>query len=284
LQPESKFVASNGVNHHYLEWGDAGNPAVVMFHAVGMCSQIWNNTARDLARDHHVYSFDLRGHGDTEHEEGGYTFEQIGQDTASAIQALGLEGSIAIGHSAGGMSMLIADSLFPGIIRKGVLVDTRVGESPMALLSPEEAKLRIERTLQKRSIWESREVMYEAYRGRRVFKPWTDEVFADYIEGATRPLADGRVELKCKPQVEESFYQNRQELDTAKVLRGLGGEYRLLVGAYKGAQTSQDAAVLHLEKETRGFTVKELGAGSHFVPMEHPDLVLKEIRNFIEED
>ena len=121
-----------------------------------------------------------------------------------------------------------------------------------------------------------------AYRDRRAFKSWTDEVFADYIEGATRVLDDGRVELKCDPQVEETFYQNRTELDTAKVLRGLGGEYILLVGDYKGAQTPQDAAVQHLTRETKGFLLKELGVGSHFVPMEHPDLVLKEIRSFID--
>ena len=283
MQPESRFVESNGVNHHYLEWGSPGNPSVVMLHAVGMSSQIWNNTARDLARDYHVYSFDLRGHGDTEHPEGGFTFQQIGQDTASVIQALGLEGSVAIGHSAGGMSMLIADSMFPGIVSKGVLVDTRVGDSPMALLSPEEQELRVKRTLQKRTIWESREVMYEAYRDRRVFKPWEDEVFADYIDGNTRLLDDGTVELKCKPYVEEEFYANRRDLDTSQVLRGLGGEYILLVGDYKGAQTPQDAAVRHLQQETKGFQLKELGAGSHFVPMEHPALVLKEIRNFIDQ-
>ena len=282
MQPESRFVESNGVKHHYLEWGSPDNPSVVMFHAVGMSSQIWNNAARDLARDYHVFSFDLRGHGDTEHHDGGYTFQQIGQDTASVIQALGLEGSIAVGHSAGGMSILIADSLLPGIVGKGVLIDTRVGDSPMALLTPEEQELRAKRTLQKRLVWESREVMYEAYRGRWAFKPWVDEVFADYIEGNTRLLDDGRVELKCKPLVEETFYESRRDLDTSQVLRGLGGEYILLVGDYKGAQTPKDAAVLHLQQETKGFQLKELGAGSHFVPMEHPALVLKEIRNFID--
>ena len=282
MQPESRFVESNGVNHHYLEWGSPGNPSVVMFHAVGMHSQIWNNAARDLSRDYHVYSFDLRGHGDTQPPEGGYTFQQIGEDVASVIQTMGLEGAIGVGHSAGGMAMLIADSLFPGIVSKGVLVDTRVGDSPMALLSPDEQKLRAQRTLQKRTIWESREVMYEAYRDRRAFKAWTDEVFGDYIEGNTRLLEDGRVELKCNPVVEETFYESRAELDTSQVLHGLGGEYILLVGDYKGAQTPQDAAVQRLTQETKRFQLKELGAGSHFVPMEHPDLVLKEIRNFID--
>ena len=282
MQPESRFVESSGVNHHYLEWGNPGNPSVVMFHAVGMCSQIWNNAARDLAKNYHVYSFDLRGHGDTEHPEGGFNFQQIGADVASVLETMGLEGSIGIGHSAGGMSMLIADSMVSGIISKGVLVDTRVGDSPMALLTPEEQKIRMQRTLQKRTIWESREVMYEAYRGRRVFKSWTDEVFGDYIEGNTRPLDGGTVELKCKPAVEEEYYESRRDLDTSQVLKGLGGEYVLLVGAYKGAQTPQDAAVNHLQREAKGFQLKELGAGSHFVPMEHPDLVLKEIRNFID--
>ena len=282
MEPESRFVETDGVNHHYLEWGDPEKPNILMFHAVGMCAAIWNNAARDLAENYHVCSFDLRGHGDTEHPDGEYTFMQIGQDTASVIKALKLEGSICIGHSAGGMSMLIADSLSPGIVGKGVLVDTRVGDSPMALLSPEEQKLRMQRTLQKRTVWESRDIMYEAYRDRRVFKPWTDEVFSDYIDGGTRSLGDGRVELKCNPVVEENFYENRRHLDTSKVLRGLGGEYMLLVGAYKGAQTAQDAAVRHLAKESNGFTVHELGAGSHFVPMEHPDLVLKAIRNFID--
>jgi len=282
LQPESRFADSNGVDHHYLEWGSPGNPNVVMFHAVGMHSQIWNNAARDLSRDYHVYSFDLRGHGDTQPPEGGYTFQQIGEDVASVIQTMGLEGAIGVGHSAGGMAMLIADSLFPGIVSKGVLVDTRVGDSPMALLSPDEQKLRAQRTLQKRTIWESREVMYEAYRDRRAFKAWTDEVFGDYIEGNTRLLEDGRVELKCNPVVEETFYESRAELDTSQVLHGLGGEYILLVGDYKGAQTPQDAAVQRLTQETKRFQLKELGAGSHFVPMEHPDLVLKEIRNFID--
>lgn len=282
MQPESRFVESDGVKHHYLEWGDPGNPKVVMFHAVGMCAQIWNYAARDLARNYHVHSFDLRGHGDTEHSQGEYSFQQLGEDVASVIQTMGLEGSIGIGHSAGGMSMLIADSMFPGIVSKGVLVDTRVGDSPMALLTPEEQKVRAERTLQKRTVWESREVMYEAYRDRRVFKPWTDEVFADYIEGNTRPTEDGRVELKCKPITEETYYESRAELNTSEILNGLGGEYVLLVGAYKGAQTPQDAAVQRLTQETKGFQLKELGAGSHFVPMEHPDLVLKEIRNFID--
>ena len=196
MEPESKFVEANGLNFHYLAWGDPQKPPLVMAHAIGLCAQIWNHAARDLAKDYYVMAIDLRAHGDSEDPGNGYTFQQLGADMASVIQALELERPYALGHSAGGMSLLIAASLASGTVGKVVLVDTRVGESPMMLLTPEERVQRMERTAQKRSIWESREALYQAYRERRAFKTWTDQIFGDYIQGGTRLLEDGRAELK----------------------------------------------------------------------------------------
>jgi len=51
LEPESKFVEANGLNFHYLAWGDPQKPPLVMAHAIGLCAQIWNHAARDLAKD-----------------------------------------------------------------------------------------------------------------------------------------------------------------------------------------------------------------------------------------
>ena len=282
MGPESKFVQANGIRHHYLAWGDPQNRPLVMVHAIGFCAQVWNIMARDLARDYYVLCPDLRAHGDTDNPGVDYTFHQIGADAAALIQALGLEQAWGVGHSAGGMSLLIADSMFPGLVDKVALVDTRVGASPMMMLTPEERVQRMERTVQKRLIWDSREAMHAAYRDRRVFKPWDDEVFNDYIQGGTRILDDGRAELKCPNDAEAAFYQSRVELDPAATLRGLKGRYRLLVGNYDGAQTEQDQAVQHLARETTSFQVKPLPRGSHFVPMEHPHLVLAEIREFLD--
>ncbi len=282
LEPESKFVEANGLNFHYLAWGDPQKPPLVMAHAIGLCAQIWNHAARDLAKDYYVMAIDLRAHGDSEDPGNGYTFPQLGADMASVIQALELERPYAVGHSAGGMALLIADSLASGTVGKAVLVDTRVGESPMMLLTPEERVQRMERTAQKRSIWESREAMYQAYRERRAFKTWTDQIFGDYIQGGTRLLEDGRAELKCTTEAEGAFYRDRVTLETSQVLLGLSGEYLLLVGNYEGAQTEQDAAVQHLMRESGGFRLKALERGTHFVPMEYPDLVLSEIRAFLD--
>jgi hypothetical protein len=152
----------------------------------------------------------------------------------------------------------------------------------MMMLTPEERQERMERTSQKRSVWESREVMYAAYRDRRVFKTWTDEVFGYYIEGGTRLLEDGRAELKCPTEAESTFYRTRVTLETARVVAGLSGQYLLLVGNYEGAQTEQDEAVQRLMRESKGSQFKTLKQGSHFAPMEYPDQVLAEIRLFLD--
>ena len=50
MQPESRFVESDGVNHHYLEWGSPDNPSVVMFHAVGMIGRQTKTVVNENAR------------------------------------------------------------------------------------------------------------------------------------------------------------------------------------------------------------------------------------------
>ena len=282
LQSESKFVEANGINHHYLEWGNPETPPIVMLHGVGLCAQVWNKLARGLAQDYHVLAFDLRGHGDTDKPGSGYTFLTLGEDVSAFIQTMGLERPFAVGHSAGGMSLLISDHLVPGIVGRTVLVDTRVGSAATTVLTSERRQERMRRTREKRPIWANRETMHEAYRERRVFKTWDDEVFNDYIEGGTRLLDDGRAELKCPTDVEATFYDARAALDPSQYVRGLTGQYRLLVGGYQGAQSEQDDAVQRLLGESTGSSFKQLDRGSHFVPMEYPDLVLSEIREYFE--
>lgn len=279
MQHESHYVKANGINQHYLQWGEPKNPPLVMLHGIGLCAQVWNWVANHLAQDYHIMSFDLRGHGDTDKPGSGYNFHQLGVDLAEAVKVLDLKQPYAVGHSAGGTATIIANSLAPGVLGPTVLVDTRVGVSPV-FTSPEDRKIRVERTRQKRAIWNSREEMYAAYRERRVFKSWTDDIFRDYIEGGTRLLEDGRVELKCPTDVEATYYQERANLDTSPYLKGLTGNYSLLLGNYPGAQKPEDEGVQQFLREVESARVKTLDQGSHFVPMEYPELVLNDIRQF----
>ena len=284
LEPESKFVEANGITLHGLSWGNPDNPLLLMTHGIGLCAQVWNPLARDLARDYHVLSLDLRGHGDTD-KPGEYTFDQMAKDLVGLVQALNPpQPPYAVGHSAGGMTIIIANSMVPGIIGPTVLVDTRVGPA-LEVYDPAEREERMNRTRNKRAVWESREVMYDAYRNRRVFSTWTDSAVRDYIYGGTRLLEDGRAELKCPTDVEAIYYEARHSLNPTPYLKDLAGQYLLLLGDtgnYPDAAARDSEEIKYFLREAKGAQLETLPKGSHFVAMEYPDLVLGSVRQYLD--
>lgn len=280
--PRGSFVAANGIRHHYLEWGSPGNPPALLLHATGLCAAAWQPIARRLAPDYHVIALDQRGHGDTDASDRGYSFELVGEDLAAVIEALDLRDLRVAGHSSGGLGTIIAASRLPGRIAQACLVETRVGESP-ANAPPGELQERARRTRRKRAVWESREAMSVAYRQRAAFKDWDECAFRAYVAGGARQLPDGRAELKCLPEVEAIFYEEREALQVSPYFKGLQGRFLLLLGDYPEAQTLQDAGVIRFRESVAGARVKPMGMGSHFLPMEHPAAVAGEIRAFFAE-
>ncbi|MBO56109.1 MAG: alpha/beta hydrolase, partial [Dehalococcoidia bacterium] len=60
MEPVSKYIVANGLRQHYLDWGNSEAQTVLMTHGIGLCAQIWNNTAKELSKEFHVISLDLR--------------------------------------------------------------------------------------------------------------------------------------------------------------------------------------------------------------------------------
>ena len=139
---------------------------------------------------------------------------------------------------------------------------------------------RVDRTREKRSVWESRDSLYQSYRSRSAFASWEEGIFRDFIDGCVKVLEDGRVELKCSPEVEAAYYQSRDSLNLFKYMDGLQGQYLLLLGDYPGGQAPGSEGVQQFQKLAAGTRVKAMGQGTHFLPMEYPDLVLGEAWEF----
>ena len=275
--PDSKFIKANGINHHYLDWGDPSLQTVIMVHATGLCSAVWNPIATKLSQTKHVMAFDQRGHGDSDKSDSGNSFELIGEDLASIIETLGESQIFAVGHSSGGIATLIADHLLPGQIAKAMLVETRIldGQGSGGIL-----KKRADQTRRKRTIWENRNTMYEAYRPRDAFKNWTEECFISFIERGTKLLPDGKAQLKCSPEIEASFYEQRENLVLSNYFKDLTAEYKILLGNYPEAQHIDDNDLVYFLNNVPDSSVKSMQIGSHFLPLEHPQAVFEEIEEF----
>lgn len=278
----SHYVSANGIRHHYLEWGEPSNPPLLMLHATGLCAWPWKPIARRFADNYRVLAFDQRGHGDTDKSDKGYKFEYAGEDLAAIVDAMNLESPRVIGHSSGGLAAIIASNLVPGRFDRVVLVETRVSNDAPAAPSQDLVR-RAERTRMKRAVWESRQAMFDAYRTRAAFKDWEEEPYRQFIEGGTMLLPDGRAELKCHPETEATFYGMRDDLPVENYLRGLPGDWLLLLADYPGSQRPDDPGIERFQKLVRGSTVKPMGKGSHFLPMEYPCDVLNATLDWLDD-
>ena len=63
---KDEYVRANGLKFHYLDWGHAEKPPMVLLHGVGQTCHTWDLFAAAMAEDFHVMAFDQRGHGDTD--------------------------------------------------------------------------------------------------------------------------------------------------------------------------------------------------------------------------
>ncbi|HVA39690.1 MAG TPA: alpha/beta hydrolase, partial [Candidatus Binataceae bacterium] len=159
-EPKDGFIKVHGVTLHYLDWGGAGDPIVIV-HATGFFGRMYRPFAAALRAIGRCYTFDQRGHGDSgaaaklEDHNWARTMDDLG----GFIGAMGWASARAFGHSSGATAIGALAAERPGLITRAVLAEPVIFESPTA---PELAWRNpfIERTLKRRRVFDSVEAMY----------------------------------------------------------------------------------------------------------------------------
>lgn len=100
--PQSKFVKINGINMHYLEWGQPGARDVLLVHGWTSWAQSWDWLAQQLANEYHIIAPDHRGHGESDKPVTGYRLRDFVEDMHELINTLGLKRPLYAGNSWGG--------------------------------------------------------------------------------------------------------------------------------------------------------------------------------------
>jgi pimeloyl-ACP methyl ester carboxylesterase len=105
-------VSADGTALHVEEHGPAEAPAVVLVHGWTCSTAFWAAQLRDLAPDHRVIAYDLRGHGRSQVPDGpaGYGTRQLADDLEAVLGATLAPGrkALVVGHSMGGMTVMAA--------------------------------------------------------------------------------------------------------------------------------------------------------------------------------
>ena len=124
-EPVDRTVQVNGMTFHYLEWGQPGNPLVVMLHGGSQQAHSWDFVSLPLSEDYHIIAMDQRGHGDSDWAtDGNYSLEAHQKDIDGFVEALDISNFHLIGHSMGGRNSYVWASRHPNFLRSLVIVDT----------------------------------------------------------------------------------------------------------------------------------------------------------------
>lgn len=100
------FLRVNGTDLHCHAMGEG--PAIVMVHPPFIASSVFNYLKHDLARDHRVIVFDIRGHGHSPAGEAAVTVPLIAEDMRQLLDRLDIESAYLCGYSCGAMPALEA--------------------------------------------------------------------------------------------------------------------------------------------------------------------------------
>jgi pimeloyl-ACP methyl ester carboxylesterase len=163
------------------DWGGSGSP-IVFWHGLGPCAsgaELVEVAPRLVTGGYHAYSVDAPGYGASPVARD-YKLRALAEQLHGAVQALGLERPVVMGHSWGGAVVLAYAAAHP--VRAVVLVDSGhidYADVAEAVNAPDPVQMR----------WESREAFDDWLREN--LDRATPEVLAGYRAGVSD--ADGEV-------------------------------------------------------------------------------------------
>ena len=138
----SGYVPVNGLDMYYEIHGD-GSPLGLFHGAMGTIDSCFANLLPALAAARQVVAIELQGHGHTADVDRALSYQQMADDAAAVLEALGIGIADLVGYSLGGAVSLELAMRHPALVRRVVFAGgtsyRRDGLYPEMLEEPESA-------------------------------------------------------------------------------------------------------------------------------------------------
>jgi len=281
-------------NVSYIEWDrDKSQPGFQFCHATGFNSLTYRKLLDPLSEFFHIRAEDARGHGFTETKaipDHMFDWKIYCDDLIRSVESFAENkgGPILLGgHSMGGASIMQVAAKRPDLVSGIVLLEpvliSNLNLSVLRLAKAfpfiksfpvfKEMTSRAESTLKRRRKFPSKEMIFKSYSGRGAFSTWSDDFLKDYINGGTKEI-NGNIELTCDPSWEAATFSSWRHNATDSIKK-ISCPITLLRGEI-GSTTKESGLRLLKEQDPYG-VFKTIKHSSHFLPMEYPEEVQKEI-------
>lgn len=114
--PKGAYVPVNGMDMYYEKSG-TGDPLIVL-HGAYMSIPLMGEIVPRLAQSHTVYAVEFQGHGRTGDIDRPITYQNLADDIAAFMDAVGLESADVFGYSMGGGTGLQLAIRHPGKVSR----------------------------------------------------------------------------------------------------------------------------------------------------------------------
>ena len=178
-------VVANGIKIHYTRTG-ANKKPLVLLHGITDSGLCWPRLAEALKHDYDLIMPDARAHGLSDAPDTAYTYQDMANDVAGLIEALGLHKAAVLGHSMGAMTAAVLAANHPQRVACLVLEDPPWRE---ALPTPQEQEAMAadwERLILARKTMTLEQMIEESYQRAPTSKRWDKSEFAPWAEAKQR--------------------------------------------------------------------------------------------------
>lgn len=259
-------------------------PVLHWTHATGFNAKTYAPLLNGLAPHFNLQSWDLRGHGESRSAANPKTFRGWSTYYNDLVTVLDQadEPMWLAGHSIGATTSLAAASMRPEKVKGLILIE------PVLLDSRQGWALRLANwfgfadriamaaaAARRRATFSSHSEAFENYRNKKTFSGWSDEWLKAYVEHGFVTNNNNEVELACPPSWESLTFQHT-EPNAARWIRDPGCPIHILAAA--NGSTFPVSAHAGIQKRLPKARIEVLTDATHFLPMEHTDLVVQRIR------
>lgn len=270
-------------------FGDLDKPVrLILLHANGFNAQSYRTVLEKL--NIHSLALDLRGHGFSTlpyDPEDIRSFHQFRDDVTEFVERYIDSDFIMTGHSLGACVGMLCGPQLIGQVKGYVGFDPPImpqwmrpffyipGWIPMM-----QNHLPIAAAAgRRRSVFDDLEQAFERYKGRGVFKRFSDEALRDYLEGGLRPNGN-KMKLACDPKWEQAIFPAHHH-DVFKAAKSLPNDNSKVYFATIGApNTPLSRARMRAVIGKRNVRCEE--GFNHMFPLNEPNFAAKVLQEAID--
>jgi pimeloyl-ACP methyl ester carboxylesterase len=269
-----RSVRVNGVTLHYLDWGPADAPPVVLLHGITGHARVWDHLAERLVPGRRVLALDQRGHGDSDAApDDDYRVATMADDVAAFAGSLQLDRFALLGHSMGGRIAIQYAAAHAGRLERLVIVD----------IGPEIELAGLQRVRDMMSKSPERIESEEwAVEYIRRANPLQDlDLLRQRVHHGLKRLPDGELTWKYAKGLRDMMRAGRRDtVDLWEPLARIPCPTLVVRGAESDI-LSPEVAKRMTEHLPDGRLVEISGAG-HTVPADRPDDFVGHVRAFLD--